>query len=173
MHFYIIKNLFYVIKKFMQELQELKESSLLLHSFASDLFGSKYWCTLPLTSMSDILLSKKINLITLENNPDLIKDFIKLLIDEQKKRTNCYVKDTVNTCIDVNDIKNLWKQNEYNINITYGILQISPDKSEKYINSIVAEPKIMQSGGNYYYYKYIKYKYKYNKLNYFHKINRI
>jgi hypothetical protein len=54
-HFFIVKNVFYLFYSFIVKQQQLPNSSILLHSFASCIFGNDRWCTSPIGSMNDIL----------------------------------------------------------------------------------------------------------------------
>jgi hypothetical protein len=92
-HFYIVKDINYIIDKYIAKQPELKDSSILLHSFASDSFApdsveSYYWCTSPLVYMKEILKSKNIGIVnSIENDEgvDTISEFNAHLINMDKK----------------------------------------------------------------------------------------
>jgi hypothetical protein len=62
-HFFITKNIFYLFYNFImkQPRQQLPNSSILLHSFASCVFGNDRWCTAPIGRMSEILKASNLH----------------------------------------------------------------------------------------------------------------
>lgn len=110
-HYYIVKDLYYFLWEFLQKigLQEkqpkIKNSSIRLHSFASDLFGNKEWCTSPLASMGKILKAKGFK----------SKKAGKPIVIELLMKTKCKIRESVSVCYNINQFKNIWKK--YGVNV--------------------------------------------------------
>ena len=165
-HFYIVKDIYYLLL----DKPEIRASSMLLHSFACDVFDSDYWCTSAVGNMEAIL--KKFNVV-------IKNDFLPIMssrLDQENRSKDglagrsrkgrspppyCYIRDNVRDCIKSDDsMKGFWKKELYDIKI----IKI---EQKDLIESIIAIPKVIhaaaaQDGG--YYEKYMKYKTKYINL---------
>ena len=157
MHFYIIKDILYLLNQY----PNIKNSSILLHSFASDLFNSQYWCTSPLDNMKQILLKHGVVF-----RDDLVQGFMKRIALEnvggRRDKPLCFVRDYVNTCIDTNSIKSFWNKNMYTISHDIekdNYLAVEKDFRAGIAQAGIPQDGIAQDGG--YKYKYLKYKKKY------------
>lgn len=158
MHFYIVKKFSTMIKYYLNDIHinGSEKLSILLHSFAADMFNSTNWYTSPIGKMVDILNDKNIVVIRQENyehNGIKLFDVIKNnLINEKYK--DCIhatklgsfgAKETY--IIQSNSMNFIWIKNKI-------VKQVYTD--DKMCDFIVSD----QEGGNNYY-KYMKYKQKY------------
>jgi hypothetical protein len=146
-HFYIAKDIYYILKKYLGGEPELKDSAILLHSFCAFIFGSEWWCTSPLAKMQDILEKSGFVIITNESpsTQGPLQEIRKRLASEEMRRTYCYVRGAANTCVKSSSMNTLWGgPDKYNIvskTDTKTIGRGASAKSVTYISEIVATKK--------------------------------
>lgn len=143
-HMDIHKHLQYVLLYFFNDIPELKFASILLHSFASEIFNSEVWFTCPLESMAYILEQFKIPYKTLPAGE------FRETSDWYKNSKLCQISmlcpGGLQYFIKTADMKNIWRND----------VTVIKENENTYITS--------EQTGGYWYNKYIKYKTKYLKL---------
>lgn len=178
MHFFIVKNIYRDINLYINShVDIILNSSILLHSFASYIFDSEYWCTWPLQSMTEILNKNNIKIIERDlKNPDPKKIPIQILefgqLLHKNKRQGCFIKDMVNMCVETNQMKYKWNPDNYDIEKIYGKF-LDEKVDEIYLSYIDAKEKIIvkennseYGGGNCNAMKNYHEQYIHNKYNY-------
>lgn len=147
-HFFIVKNMYYILTCFANNKPEIRNSSILLHSFAAFIFNSESIYTVPIENMIKILDLNKIPFIK-KYDPELLN---KLKINYPGCFTTKLESDEI-YFIKTEDIKYKWLAN----NLFENIKKLAVPE---YIFIIPNN----QLGGNKY--KYKKYKAKYLELKY-------
>lgn len=80
-HFFITKNIYYVVKNFINNLPELANSSILLNRYSLNQFGSTKFYTTPLISFETVLVKNKIKFEKMT-----VLNKIKPILDELLKK---------------------------------------------------------------------------------------
>ena len=149
-HFFIVKELDYSLKKFMEGQPELKNSSILLHSFAAYIFNSDQFFTHPLPSMVEIFQRNNIKPAVAASQAEA--DYWQGII---WNTIGCYPSFIITHIYSTADIKFKWLEGIPFEDIKKDILD------NQYIFFV---PKNLK-GGNIYKILAYKYKIKYLKLN--------
>ena len=148
-HFYIVKELDYSLRKLIEGKPELKNSSILLHSFAAFIFNSDYFFTNPLSSMVEIFKHNNINPAVPVSQAEA--DYWQGVIYNNR---TCYPNIKITHIYSTADIKFKWLEGIAFNNIKKEILDTE---------HIFFIQKILKGGGIYKILAY-KYKIKYLKL---------
>ena len=146
-HFYIVKELFYSLEKFVNGQPELQNSSILLHSFAAYIFNSDQFFTQPMASMVEIFQRNNINTAEPATPEEKVK-WDKIIKDNR----TCYPFLEITHIYSTADIKFKWLTN------------FPFDKIINEIDHIFFVPKILKGGASNYKKLAYKYKTKYLKL---------
>ena len=109
-HIHIHKNIHYILSKYLKNEPELRNSSILLHSFASDVFGSDEWFTNPLHSMANIMKANNIRYSLVQKDEYIETPGIKNFIRNVCGISMAGYSDTY-TIVKTNDMRDIWKHN--------------------------------------------------------------
>lgn len=162
-HLFIAKNIKYVLIKYINKEAELKNASILLHSFASYFFEMDAWMTKPYQIMIDILNANKIPATCIEmekisEDPKIKNIFTTLL----SQKPECWPTDKFEQikgkfCIvNTNDMKDIWLSKQSIKDITKE--KLSNDEIVFIIKNKTGEDVRTKT---YFYNKYRKYKTKF------------
>lgn len=165
-HFFITKNIVTQLNNYLKNKPIEKKNSvnlsLLLHAFGSHLFRSSiYWYTYPIGKMLEILKVVGIDNYKLLDKSEITNQLEP--INDRYKHCNGVIPEKPNTNtyrIKINALDNYFNTNlNTEINNVYNL-------DTQYSYQLHTLERQIQKGGKYnYYYKYIKYKNRYNKLS--------
>jgi len=110
-HFFITKSPYYYLYECLglDSITPLRNSSILLHSFASSLFGSTEWCTAPIESMTKILEAQGFKTYVPGPDHSMTSYMTDYNLTNPSGKGGCYVQPYITVCVPVKSVSSKYK----------------------------------------------------------------